>query len=58
MATQDDLLRALRVLRAKGYRVVSAATVAGLGSAAKAAARFVDPAGFVAEFRCELSAPF
>lgn len=28
MATQDDLLRALRVLRTKGYRVVSAATVA------------------------------
>ena len=28
MATQDDLLRALRLLRAKGYKVVSAATVA------------------------------
>lgn len=28
MATQDDLLRALRTLYAKGYKVVSAATVA------------------------------
>jgi hypothetical protein len=28
MATQDDLLRALRALHAKGYKVVSAATVA------------------------------
>lgn len=28
MATQDDLLRALRLLHAKGYKVVSAATVA------------------------------